>query len=183
MSLKQLLLPAAAVATALVAAAAATAGANGGSCSAKGMSAALPAQSLPAKVAAVRTRIARAAVACDYAALERIAKENPQGFKFTYGTETSAAAYWRKLEASHRDKPMRRLVGILRTPFVRNEIKAYAWPSAYKEKPTAADWSRLVASGAYTRAEVNRLQKSEMYLGYRTAISPQGKWLFFVAGD
>jgi hypothetical protein len=163
--------------------AAGTAGAQGGSCSAKGMSATLPPQSLPAKVAAVRTRIARAAVTCDYAALERIAKENPQGFKFTYGTETSAASYWRKLETSGRDKPMRRLVGILRTPFVRNEIKAYAWPSAYKAKPTAADWNRLIRSGAYTRAEVNRLKKADMYLGYRTAISPQGTWLFFVAGD
>jgi hypothetical protein len=181
MNVKPLFLVVVAVTAAL--AASGSSGAHTGSCSAKGMSAALPKQSLPAEVAATRARIARAAVACDYAALEKIAKENSQGFTFTYGTETSAAAYWRKLETSHRDKPMRRLVGILRTPYVRNEIKAYAWPSAYKEKPTAADWSHLVRSGAYTRAEVDRLKKGGTYLGYRTAVSPRGKWLFFVAGD
>jgi hypothetical protein len=152
-------------------------------CSARGMSPALPAQGVPAKAAATRARIARAAVACDYAALERIAKQTRQGFKFSYGSETSAAAYWRALEESHRDKPLRRLVAILRTPFTRNEIKAYAWPSAYTEKPSAANWKQLVGAGAYTRAEVTRLKKAGMYLGYRTAVSPQGKWLFFVAGD
>lgn len=171
----------AAVAASLSAAGAA--GAHPGSCSAKGMSAALPKQALPAKVAATRARIARAAVTCNYTALERIAKENPQGFKFSFGLEKSPAAYWRKLEQTHQDKPMRRLVGILKTPFVRNEIKDYAWPSAYKEKPTAADWRALVRSGAYTSADVARLKKDGMYLGYRTAISPKGKWQFFVAGD
>jgi hypothetical protein len=178
----RLFLTPALAAAALVAAGAA--GAHAGSCSAKGMSAVLPSEKLPAKVAATRTRLARAAVKCDYAALEKIAKENPQGFKFTYGPETSAVAYWRKLEANRRDKPMKRLVGILRTPFTRNEIKAYAWPSAYTEKPTAADWNSLIRAKAYTGAEVAQLKKAGgMYLGYRTAISPQGKWLFFVAGD
>jgi hypothetical protein len=171
-----------AAAAALVAGGAAGAG-TAASCSAKGMAAALPKEQLPAKVAATRLRIARAAVKCDYAALEKIAKENPQGFKFSFGAERSPAAYWRKLEQTRRDKPMRRLVAILKTPYVRNEIKSYAWPSAYKEKPTAADWNRLVRVGAYTRAEVTRLKEAGMYLGYRTAISPQGKWLFFVAGD
>jgi len=163
--------------------AAGVAGARSVSCSAKGMSAALPKQALPAKVAATRARIVRAAVKCDYATLERIAKENPQGFEFTFGIAKSPAAYWRGLETTHQDKPMRRLVGILKTPVVRNEVKDYAWPSAYTEKPTAADWRALVRSGAYTNAEVARLRKAGAYLGYRTAISPSGRWRFFVAGD
>jgi hypothetical protein len=177
------LLTLALLAAAVLVAAGAAGGAGAASCSAKGMSAALPQEKLPAKVAATRARVARAAVKCDYAALERIAKENPQGFKFSFGSETSPSAYWRKLEQTHGDKPMRRLVAILKTPYVRNDIKAYAWPSAYKEKPTAADWNWLVRVSAYTRAEVTRLKKAGMYLGYRTAISPQGKWLFFIAGD
>jgi hypothetical protein len=147
------------------------------------MSATLPKQALPAKVAATRTAIARAAVKCDYAALERIAKANPQGFTFSFGIAKSPAAYWRRLETTHQDKPMRRLVGILKTPYVRNELKDYSWPSAYREKPTAAAWAALVRTGAYTRAEVAKLRKADMYLGYRTAISPQGKWRFFIAGD
>jgi hypothetical protein len=163
--------------------AAGAAGAHAGSCSAKRMSATLPAQKLPAKVAATRARIARAAVACDYAALAKIAKQTRQGFTFSYGTETSPAAYWRDLETSHRDRPMAQLVAILKTPVTRNEIKSYAWPSAYTDKPTAADWNQLVRTKAYTRVQVNRMKKDGMYLGYRTAISPQGAWLFFVAGD
>jgi hypothetical protein len=75
------------------------------------------------------------------------------------------------------------LVGILRLPHVRNETGAYAWPSAYRERPTAADWNRLVAARLYTRAQVNAMKRNGSYLGYRTAISPQGRWLFFVAGD
>jgi hypothetical protein len=139
------------------------------------MSATLPKEHIPAKVAATRARIARAAVKCDYAALQRIANESPQGFRFSFGAEKSAAAYWRKLETTHRDKPMRRLLGILKTPFTRNEIKDYAWPSTYTEKPTAAGWRALVRSGAYTSAEVARLRTSDMYLGYRTAIGrPRG---------
>jgi hypothetical protein len=30
---------------------------------------------------------------------------------------------------------------------------------------------------------VSSMKKAGSYLGYRTAISPQGDWLFFVAGD
>jgi hypothetical protein len=60
-------------------------------CSASGMSAKLPRQSLPAKVAASRARIAAAAVRCDYAALVRIAAANPNGFSFTFGAERSPA--------------------------------------------------------------------------------------------
>lgn len=160
-----------------------TLAAHSGSCSAHGMSATLPKQQLPAQVAATRTRLARAAAKCDYAALERIARETPGGFTFSYGAGTSAAAYWKRLEEGHLDKPMARLLAILKTPVTRNEIKAYAWPSAYAEKPTAASWNALVRAGAYSRAEVAKLKKAGMYLGYRTAITPQGRWQFFVAGD
>ena len=78
-----------------------------------------PKQNLPAAVASVRARIAAAAVACDYAKLQKIALEKGNGFKFSFGTEKSAAAYWRKLESQHRDKPLARLVKILSIPFTQ----------------------------------------------------------------
>jgi hypothetical protein len=102
-------------------------------CSASGLSAALPEQDLPAAVADVRQRIAEAAVACDYDALQAIALEQ-DGFTFSYGAETSAADHWAGLEESGED-PMRTLVEILRTPVTRNEAGAYAWPTAYTESP------------------------------------------------
>ena len=152
-------------------------------CSAATLSAKLPKQALPAKVAATRDRIAAAAVRCDYASLARIAGATKQGFVFSYGAERSPAAYWRRVEALGRDRPLARLVKLLRQPVTRNEIGSWAWPSAYTERPTAADWNRLVTAGIYTRAQVNGMKKAGSYLGYRTAISPRGEWLFFVAGD
>jgi hypothetical protein len=155
-----------------------------GACSAASLSAKLPKQKLPAAVARVRARIAAAAVACDYAKLQKIALEKGKGFTFSYGSETSAAAYWRKLESKHLDRPMARLVKILSISYTRNETKAYAWPSAYTDKPTAADWNALVQKGVYTRAEVNKMREpGNVYYGYRTAITPAGDWQFFVAGD
>jgi hypothetical protein len=156
---------------------------NAPTCSAARLSPQLPKQTLPAKVAATRARIAAAAVRCDYAALAAIARQNPAGFTFSYGGERSPAAYWRRLETAHRDRPLARLVKILRLPLTRNETGAYAWPSAYTERPTAADWNALVRAGVYTRAQVTQMKKAGSYLGYRTAISPRGRWLFFVAGD
>jgi hypothetical protein len=174
------------LAAALVSAASASAAGtkSAGACSAAALSAKLPKQNLPAAVASVRARIAAAAVACDYAKLQRIALEKGNGFKFSFGSETSAAAYWKKLESQHRDKPLARLVKILRIPFTRNETGAYAWPSAYTDKPTVANWNALVQKGVYTRAEVNRMRKGgNVYYGYRTAITRSGDWQFFVSGD
>jgi hypothetical protein len=155
-----------------------------GACSAANLSAKLPKQKLPAAVASVRARIAAAAVACDYAKLQKIALEKGNGFKFSFGTGRSAAAYWRKLESQHRDKPLARLVKILTIPVTRNETGAYAWPSAYTDKPTTANWNALVQKGVYTRTQVNRMRKGgNVYYGYRTAITRSGDWQFFVAGD
>jgi hypothetical protein len=173
-----------ALAVALVSASAATAARSHTTCSAASLSANLPKQKLPAAVARVRARIAAAAVACDYAKLQKIALEKGNGFKFSFGAEKSAAAYWRKLESQHRDRPLARLVKILSIPVTRNETGAYAWPSAYTDKPTAANWNALVQKGVYTRAEVNRMRKGgNVYYGYRTAITRSGDWQFFVSGD
>ena len=141
---------------------------------------ALPKQKLPAKVAAMRQAIVKAAVACDYAKLQQLGGRT---FTFSYGSGMSAATYWRTLEAKKIDRPMQRLVRILSLRVTRNETGAYAWPSAYTDKPTAADWNALVAGGVYTRAEVTRMQRGKVYYGYRTAILANGDWQFFVAGD
>jgi hypothetical protein len=163
-------------------AAAATASAHTAACSAAHLSASVPAQKLPAKVASVRARIAKAAVACNYSALERIAYEK-DGFTFSYGGEKSASVYWKKLEA-RGERPLARLVKILGLPVTRNEAAAYAWPSAYTAHPKAKDWNALVRAGVYTRAQVDRMRKGgSVYLGYRTAITKTGDWQFFVAGD
>ena len=150
-------------------------------CSASSLSADLPAQAgLPDAVATLRDQIAAAAVACDYDALQELALQGGPGFTASYGSETSAADYWRG-EEERGGKPLARLVEILATPFGRNEADFYAWPSAYTDKPTEAQWQAL--EGIYTHDEIASFKELGSYLGYRVGITPAGDWQFFVAGD
>jgi hypothetical protein len=155
-------------------------------CSTSGLRLTLPEQDLPAAVADVRKRVFDAAVACDYDALEEIALETGAGFTFSYGGGEDASEYWRGLEedSSEQPKPMRALATILTLPFTRNESGSYAWPTAYNESPTEDDWQGLVDSGLYTAEQVDQMKtQGTGYLGYRAAITPDGDWQFFVAGD
>lgn len=153
----------------------------GAKCSASSLSADLPAQDgLPAAVATLRDRIAAAAVDCDYDTLQALALEGSTGFTASYGSETSAADFWRG-EEERGGKPLARLVQILGTPYGRNEADFYAWPSAYTDRPTEAQWLSL--EGIYTPAEIASFKELGSYLGYRVGITPAGDWQFFVAGD
>ena len=157
-----------------------------GDCSTAGLRLTLPEQDLPEAVASVRQRVFDAAVACDYDTLEQIALEEGEGFTFSYGAgpDDSAAAHWRELEESGAEEPMKVLATILTLPHSRNEAGSYAWPSAYSEAPTDADWQALVDAGVYPQELIDQMRAGGVgYLGYRTAITPEGDWQFFVAGD
>ena len=157
-----------------------------GACSNASLRLTLPEQELPAPVADVRKRVFDAAVACDYDTLEQIALEQGEGFTFSYGSATDASDYWRDVEenATEQPKPMRALASILAMPVTRNETGSYAWPTAYSENPTEEAWRDLVYSGLYGADEVQQMQDQNTgYLGYRTAITADGDWQFFVAGD
>jgi len=151
-------------------------------CSTSTLRLTLPEEDIPAEVAEVRQRIFDAAVACDYDALEQIALEKGEGFTFSYGGGDSAAAHWRELEESGAEEPMRQLATILTFPFTRNESGSYAWPTAYDESPADADWQALVDAGLYTQEQIDQMKTAGSYLGYRTAITADGDWQFFVAG-
>jgi hypothetical protein len=152
-------------------------------CSTAGLRLTLAEQQLPAEVADVRKRVFDAAIACDYDTLEQIALEKGAGFTFSYGGETDASEYWRKLEADGAEKPMRALATILTLPYARNETGSYAWPTAYSEHPTEEAWQALVDAGLYTQDEIDSMKTAGSYLGWRTAITADGDWQFFVAGD
>jgi hypothetical protein len=157
-----------------------------GDCSTAGLRLTLPEQELPGAVADVRQRVFDAAVACDYDTLEQIALEQGEGFTFSYGAgpDDSAAEHWRELEESGSEEPMKTLATILTLPHTRNESGSYAWPSAYTESPTDADWQALVDAGVYPQELIDQMRGGGVgYLGYRTAITPEGDWQFFVAGD
>ena len=155
-------------------------------CSTAGLRLTLPEQDLPPEVADVRTRVFDAAVACDYDTLEELALEQGEGFTFSYGAATDASEYWRSVEegSGEEPKPMRALATILTMPFTRNESGSYAWPTAYSETPTDEAWQALVDTGLYEQELVDQMKaQGTGYLGYRTAITADGDWQFFVAGD
>lgn len=169
------------VRTETVAAPPATTAAPAVTCSASGMAAEPPAQEgLPGAVASLRDRIVAAAVACDYDRLQELALQGGSGFTASYGSETSAADFWRG-EEERGGKPLARLVQILATPFGRNEAGLYAWPSAYTDSPTETQWKAL--EGIYSTDEIASFKQLGSYLGYRVGITPAGDWQFFVAGD
>jgi len=150
-------------------------------CSASQLSPSAAPQKLPAAVASMRSRIVAAAVRCDYAALERLGRERGRGFTFSYGSGSSAAAYWRGLEQSHVDV-MAKLVTVLSLRGARGQGGYYVWPAAHRVHPTAADWAELTP--LYSRAEVARMRRSGIgYSGWRVGITPQGDWQYFVSGD
>jgi len=155
----------------------------GRGCSTSTIRTTLSEQELPQPVAEVRRAVWGAAIACDYEELERLALERGEGFTFSYGGGTSAAEHWRTLEQSG-ETPMRDLAAILSLPYTRNESGSYAWPTAYSEAPTDEAWQALVDAGLHTQAEVDAMRAGGSgYLGYRTAITADGDWQFFVAGD
>jgi hypothetical protein len=140
----------------------------------------VPAENLPAPVAALRRKIVALAVRCDYAGLAKLA--GPK-FSFSFGGERSAAAYWKQQEAKG-GRPLAILVKILKLPFTHNETVAYAWPTAYRTHPTRADWDALVRVGVLRRKAADAMRKGgNVYYGYRTAITKSGRWQFFIAGD
>jgi hypothetical protein len=154
-------------------------------CSATDIGLELPEQELPPPVAEVRERVFTAATECDYEELERIALEQGEGFTFTFGDQSgSPSEYWRNQEQEAIGEPMYALVTILTLPVTRNESGSYAWPSAYNENPTDADWQALVDAFLYAQVEVDDMREQGTgYIGWRTAITPEGDWQFFVAGD
>jgi hypothetical protein len=148
-------------------------------CSAARLPAVSDQAGLPRKVAATRRAIADAARACDFGRLNRLARGG-KGFTHSYGAAGTPGQHWRRLERAG-EPVLRILVRILDLPHVRNEAGQYAWPSAYREHPTARDWKLL--EGIYTRKQIAGFKRYGSYLGYRVGITKTGRWLFFVSGD
>jgi hypothetical protein len=145
----------------------------------------LPEQELPPAVAEVRERIFAAVSECDVAELEKIALEKGESFTYTVGEAgESPAAYWTDVELNASDSPMYVLALILTMPVTRTADGGYAWPSAYGEKPTEADWQALLDAVLYTQQEVNTMRGSGSgYTGWRAGITADGDWEFFVEGE
>lgn len=155
-------------------------------CSASNSPELRPQQGLPDAVAATRRAIAGAARACDYERLADLADAGNRQFSFTFGAADDPAEHWRQGEEENQ-QPLRFLVELLATPYraALDEPAAYLWPSAYGY-PSWADVpeaDRQALKPLYGEEEFSAFESVGSYIGYRIGISPDGEWLFFVAGD
>jgi hypothetical protein len=133
----------------------------------------------PDAVLRKRAAMLAAAEMRDYDALAQLA--DPAGFEYTFGgpVEGGPAAYWRQAEAAGEDPtPAEALAAILRMPYTLSR-GLYVWPFAYDKTEDELT--------AYERKLLAPLRRgggfADGYLGWRAGIDPDGRWVFFVAGD
>ena len=130
---------------------------------------------LPAEVEEKRRAILEAAQSGDEEAVAALADE--AGFEYTFGgpVEGGPAEYWRQIES---ERPLEQLATILQLPPTLSR-GLYVWPFAYdKTEDELTDYERellepLGEGGAF----------ADGYFGWRAGITPDGRWVFFVAGD
>lgn len=127
----------------------------------------------------MRRRIIAAAVACDYAALAKLAHENGKGLRFTFGDGRDPAAYWR--EAEKQGEPvLARMVQVLNLPPAK-QGDLYFWPAVHV---TGAEKDWKAVSGVYPEAQLRAMREGGSgYLGLRLGITAKGDWQLAVAGD
>jgi hypothetical protein len=131
---------------------------------------------VPAAVLQKRVDMLRAAEARDYEGLAELADSNEFNYSFGGAVEGGPAKYWRD-RAAEGDDPLDALALILRMPYTL-ATGHYVWPFAYdKTADTLTEYER----GLLEPLEVSFV--GDGYLGWRAGIRPDGRWVYFVAGD
>ncbi len=168
-------------------------------CSSSGVSAPVADPTLPQPVAAMREAIIEAAVMCDITTLRKLADEGyftdtfDVGFTTHFGGGGSEMlAQW---EADGQGK-LAILLELLGTDWAEQTFEGeaadalgstvlYVWPAAFVrdtwEEITPEEMAELAE--IYTGEELSELERFGSYAGWRTGITAEGDWVFFVAGD
>jgi hypothetical protein len=175
-------------------------------CSAADLSAASPSMTVAsaerwngvsAKALRMRSRIIEAAIACDYAKLERLGEQGAT--RFIVGeaeSEASAAAsfrassYWRRAEAEGR-RPMHKLVALLHLPVAtggtvcsRGCHANYYWPRASQSFTEATPQELATLRLLYGGGTVSRATKNGRYVGMdMIGLNDDGDWFYFAIED
>jgi hypothetical protein len=142
-----------------------------------------PQPGLPQAVAEKREAISRAAKANDYEAIEALL--DPDEFEYTFGNpvEGGPTAYWRRLERTEDERPLETLHAILELPYT-TERGIYVWPFAFdRDLSKLSPAERAMLLTFMTPSELREMQRLAGYIGWRAGIRPDGRWVYFVAGD
>jgi hypothetical protein len=136
-------------------------------------------ESPPDSVLRKRAAMLAAAETGDYEGLAELT--DPTEFEYTFGepVDGGPAAYWLEAERSGEvPTPADALAMILRMPYTLSR-GIYVWPFAYDT--TEGELT------SYERGLLKPLGRggafSDGYLGWRAGIRPDGRWVFFLAGD
>ncbi|MFP2903755.1 hypothetical protein ACLESD_01520 [Pyxidicoccus sp. 3LFB2] len=133
----------------------------------------------PPLVEGMRRRIIAAAVACDYAALAKLADDNGKGLRFSFGGGKDPAAAWRAAE-QQGEPVLARMVQVLNLPSAK-QGDLYFWPAVHVTG-SEKDWKAV--SGVYPEAQLRAMKEGGSgYLGLRLGISAKGDWQLAGSGD
>jgi hypothetical protein len=133
---------------------------------------------VPAAVLEKREQVLRAAEDRNYDGLARLV--DPDGFEYTFGGPVPGgpAQYWRE-RAQEGDDPLAALERILRLPYTLS-AGHYVWPFAYdKTEDQLTEYERSLLGDLVPGGSIG----DSGYLGWRAGFTPDGSWVFFVAGD
>lgn len=133
---------------------------------------------LPEPVAQTHAAVLAAAEAHDEQALEALIE--PNEFRYTFGGNVpgGALAFWRSTEEQTGTDPIDTLARVLRLPYVLSQ-GIFVWPFAYDKEPGEMSEYELSLLGDLFPEGVTEVG----YLGWRAGIRPDGRWVFFIAGD
>ena len=133
---------------------------------------------LPEPVAQTHAALLAAAEAHDEQALEALIE--PNEFRYTFGENEpgGALAFWRSSKEQTGTDPIDTLARVLRLPYVLSQ-GIFVWPFAYDKQPGEMSEYELSLLGDL----LPEGQTEVGYLGWRAGIRPDGRWVFFIAGD
>jgi hypothetical protein len=104
----------------------------------------------------------------------------PDEFRYTFGENVpgGALAFWRSIEEQTGTDPIDTLARVLRLPYVLSQ-GIFVWPFAYDKEPgEMSEYERSLLGDLLSEGE-----SGVGYLGWRAGIRPDGRWIFFIAGD
>lgn len=144
---------------------------------------------LPEKARKMRERILDAAKSGDLKKLATVMQSNEVMPVFSFGGDKDPVEFWKNsYPDSEGIEVLSILVEILEAPFVHLDKgtpqEMYVWPYFYGvplEKLTAEQKVELFK--IMTGVDYKEMQVFGAYIFYRTGISADGVWHFFVAGD
>ena len=89
-----------------------------------------------------------------------------------------ALAFWRTTKEQTGTDPIDTLARVLHLPYVLSQ-GIFVWPFAYDKEPGEMSEYELSLLGDLMPEGVTEVG----YLGWRAGIRPDGRWVFFIAGD